>query len=250
MITEKRTGRWMMSGLLAAACFLGQAVPAFAYSYGPESEAEWAGWPEFCKVRYAASGEGQTSQLASKYPPDVIQRLQSTFGECFTYLHHHCGARLQLQRAKLATNPGTRNFALESAVKEDNFALSVCPVDNFFYPEIVTHLGLTFLEAKDLAKAEQQFDRAISSHPEYAGAYVAKASLLRKKGSVDAAVAVLVKGSQSTEGQSAEVENALGLAYFQQKNFEKAREHARKAYSLGYPLPGLRDKLAKAGYRL
>jgi tetratricopeptide (TPR) repeat protein len=139
---------------------------------------------------------------------------------------------------------------LESAVKEDNFALSVCPVENFFYPEIVTHLGLTFMEGGALGKAEEQFDRAISTHPEYAGAYVAKAALLKKKGSVDAAIAVLLKGSESTEGQSAEVENALGLAYFQEKNYQKASEHARKAYSLGYPLPGLRDKLAKAGYPL
>ena len=146
MIAEARLGRLMALGLLVAACTFGNSAPAFAYSYGPESEAEWAGWPEFCKVRYAASGEGQAGQLASKYPPDVIQRLQGTFGECYTYLHHHCGARLQLQRAKLAKNPGARNFALESAVKEDSFALSACPVDNFFYPEIVTHLGLTFME--------------------------------------------------------------------------------------------------------
>jgi tetratricopeptide (TPR) repeat protein len=114
----------------------------------------------------------------------------------------------------------------------------------------VTHLGLTFLEAGALGKAEEQFDRAISSHPEYAGAYVAKSSLLKKRGSLDAAIAVLVKGSKATEEQSAELENVLGLAYFQKKNYEKARDHARTAYSLGYPLPGLRDKLAKAGYPL
>lgn len=248
MITKIRVGRLTMLGMLAAACFLGNAVPTFAYSYGPESEAEWAGWPEFCKVRFAGSLEGQS--IASKYPPEALKRLQDTFGECYTYLHHHCAARLQLQRAKRVTSSGARRFALDAAVKEDNFALSACPAQNSFYPEIVTHLGLTYLEAGAPAKAEQQFDRAISTHPEYAGAYVAKASFLRKRGSVDAATAVLLKGSEATEGRSAEIENALGLAYFQQKNFEKAREHARKAYSLGYPLPGLRDKLAKAGYPL
>lgn len=250
MIAGIRACPSMSIRLLSAACILLVSVPAFAYSYGPESEAEWAGWPEFCKVRYAASGEGQAGQLSSKYPADVIQRLQSTFGECYTYLHHHCGARLQLQRAKRATSSGVRNFALELAVKEDSFALSVCPVDNFFYPEIVTHLGLTLLEAGAVAKADEQFDRAISTHPEYGGAYIAKASLLKKNGSLDAAIAVLLQGSEATEGKSAELENALGLAYFQQKSYPKALDHARKAYSLGYPLPGLRDKLAKAGYPL
>ena len=238
------------AAVIVAALVLLASGQADAYSYGPESEAEWAGWPEFCKVRYAASGEGQAGPLASKYPPDVIQQLESALGECYTYLHHHCGARLQLQRAKLATNTGARKFALESAVKEDNFALTKCPAENALFPEIVTHLGLTLLEAGALGKAEEQFDRAISSHPDYAGAYVAKSSLLKKRGSVDAAIAVLLQGSKATEGQSAELENVLGLAYFQKKNYEKARDHARTAYSLGYPLPGLRDKLAKAGYPL
>lgn len=39
----------------------------------------------------------------------------------------------------------------------------------------------------------------------------------------------------------------LGLVYFDLGNFPKAREHASLAYSGGYPLPGLREKLKKAG---
>lgn len=39
----------------------------------------------------------------------------------------------------------------------------------------------------------------------------------------------------------------LGLAYFQKKNYERARENAKRAYALGFPLPGLRDLLKKAG---
>jgi len=39
----------------------------------------------------------------------------------------------------------------------------------------------------------------------------------------------------------------LGLMHFEMKNYGEAVEYAKKAYDLGFPLPGLRDKLKQAG---
>ncbi|SFU75104.1 TPR repeat-containing protein [Nitrosomonas eutropha] len=39
----------------------------------------------------------------------------------------------------------------------------------------------------------------------------------------------------------------LGLLYFKQKNYEKAGHYAEQAYALDFPLPGLRNKLIRAG---
>jgi len=39
----------------------------------------------------------------------------------------------------------------------------------------------------------------------------------------------------------------LGLVYFELKDYEQARSYAQRAYAGGVSLPGLRDKLAKAG---
>ncbi len=39
----------------------------------------------------------------------------------------------------------------------------------------------------------------------------------------------------------------LGLLYFERKDYKKAEDFARKAYSQGFPLPGLKNKLIKAG---
>jgi tetratricopeptide (TPR) repeat protein len=39
----------------------------------------------------------------------------------------------------------------------------------------------------------------------------------------------------------------LGLMYFDMKDYGKAVEYAKKAYDLGFPLPGLRKKLEQAG---
>jgi len=39
----------------------------------------------------------------------------------------------------------------------------------------------------------------------------------------------------------------LGLLYFDKKNYDQAKKHANKAYSQGFPLPGLMNKLKSAG---
>lgn len=47
---------------------------------------------------------------------------------------------------------------------------------------------------------------------------------------------------------SAELHNNIGLLYFDMQNFSQAKAHAIRAYQLGYPLPGLRRKLQRAGH--
>jgi tetratricopeptide (TPR) repeat protein len=39
----------------------------------------------------------------------------------------------------------------------------------------------------------------------------------------------------------------MGLMYFNMKEYGKARDYAKKAYAGGFPLPGLKDMLVKAG---
>lgn len=46
---------------------------------------------------------------------------------------------------------------------------------------------------------------------------------------------------------NADVHYNLGLLQFEQGDYAAARKHAEAAYAAGYPLPGLRDKLRKAG---
>jgi len=46
---------------------------------------------------------------------------------------------------------------------------------------------------------------------------------------------------------SAEAHYNIGLLYVKLKEYELAREHAVRAYDLGYPMPGLKSKLARLG---
>jgi tetratricopeptide (TPR) repeat protein len=46
---------------------------------------------------------------------------------------------------------------------------------------------------------------------------------------------------------NANVHYNLGLAYLSLKKYDESLVHARRAYELGFPLPGLRDRLVRAG---
>ena len=45
----------------------------------------------------------------------------------------------------------------------------------------------------------------------------------------------------------AELEYNIGLLYFDLGDYESSLKNAKKAYSIGYPLPGLKQKLIKKG---
>ena len=78
----------------------------------------------------------------------------------------------------------------------------------------------------------------------YSGAYVALASLYRKTGqNPEMVLGVLNEGNRHLNETSAEIHYFAGIVYVETLNLDLARYHAEKAYALGYPLPGLRNKL-------
>lgn len=56
-----------------------------------------------------------------------------------------------------------------------------------------------------------------------------------------------LEAARALDGGSANVHYNLGLAYFNLGQYEKALSSAHTAYGAGFPLPGLRDKLRRAG---
>jgi len=235
--------------LLAAIAQL-PAETASAFSYGPESQAEWDGWPMVCKVRFTVSLEGRNSARANSFPPETVQRWADQYGECWGMLHHHCAGILWLQRAGHARSKQERQNALMYALQQNEASQKRCPKSNRQFSVALTHMGMAYTEGREFNKAEAMFDEAINLHPDYDGAYIAKGIMLKRSGKREESIAALLAGSTATQNSSAELEYALGLAYFDNDQFEEAREHARIAYALGYPLPSLKDKLAKAGYPL
>jgi tetratricopeptide (TPR) repeat protein len=86
------------------------------------------------------------------------------------------------------------------------------------------------------------FENAIAINPNAAGTYVTQGvSLHRVKRFADAIKAY--KRALSLNPSSVNGHYNLGLAYLETKQYVLANEEAGRAYALGAPLPGLRDRL-------
>ncbi len=57
----------------------------------------------------------------------------------------------------------------------------------------------------------------------------------------------LFQQAEKAETEDPNLYYNLGLAYFELKRYDDALRYAHKAYALNYPLPGLREKLKRAG---
>jgi tetratricopeptide (TPR) repeat protein len=93
---------------------------------------------------------------------------------------------------------------------------------------------------------ECYFERAVRFRPDDGIAWGAFGQYLYRLGQRERALPLLEKAAALTPDNPALHYN-LGLAYVQEKRYELAVDHARKAYRMNIPLPGLRNMLVAAG---
>jgi len=90
------------------------------------------------------------------------------------------------------------------------------------------------------------FVSAIRFRPDDGLVHVIYGTHLLRSGDTKGALEELKKGEALSE-ENASVHYNLGLAYFELKRYPEALASAQRAYALGFPLPGLKEKLKKAG---
>lgn len=90
------------------------------------------------------------------------------------------------------------------------------------------------------------FDRALRIKPDDGIVYMLFGDYLARTGKPQEALEKY-KEALRLRPDDANVNYNAGLLYFNLKNYELAIEHAKKAYELGFPLPGLKNKLQKIG---
>lgn len=90
------------------------------------------------------------------------------------------------------------------------------------------------------------FQRALEFKPEDAQVHLVYGIDLLKDHHVKDAIEQL-QAAESLSSDDPNVQYNLGLAYFDLGDFDQSLTHAHRAYALGFPLPGLHDKLARAG---
>lgn len=90
------------------------------------------------------------------------------------------------------------------------------------------------------------FLRAVTFRPDDGAARLLFGLYLLRRGESSAALAQLSEAASLSPNDS-NVQYNLGLAYLRLKDYDRAMTAARRAYDLGFPLPGLRNLLKKAG---
>lgn len=90
------------------------------------------------------------------------------------------------------------------------------------------------------------FLRAFQFAPDDGTPHAVYGNHLMATGKSDLAMAEF-KRAVALDPENPTINYNAGLAYFQAKDYDKALLHAKKAYALNFPLPGLKNKLASVG---
>lgn len=90
------------------------------------------------------------------------------------------------------------------------------------------------------------FDRALRYRPDDARVHALYGGYLLALGQTDSATEQLEHAAR-LEPDNPTAHYNLGLLYLKKKDYDNARASAQKAYGMGFPLPGLKNKLQAAG---
>ncbi len=120
------------------------------------------------------------------------------------------------------------------------------------HPRALATLAMVALRDKQVKvpatkwPVECYFNRAIRFAPDDAAVRATYGTYLLALGKTDDAVGMFATAVEMAPEDPTINYNA-GLAYLKKKEYAKSLVHAKKAYALGFPLPGLKNKLVAAG---
>jgi Tfp pilus assembly protein PilF len=182
---------------------------------------------------------------ASTYAAPYCGDLKNAFGP-FDYRHADTATRSLVDGAHftadveklVAGNSGTIGGDLD-------YTLRAFPN----HPRALSSLARLALQSKSTKVGglkwsfECYFDRAIRFQPDDPGPRSIYGAYLLRKGRTDDALEQLSE-AVVLQPDDPKANYNLGLGYFEKKDYEQAKLYAKKAYALGFPLQGLKNKLA------
>jgi tetratricopeptide (TPR) repeat protein len=238
------------TALAGAALVLSCLFPilASAYSFEP-TDLEWASWPEYCRARYVTTNIGEGSPWGQRYPKTMIAAQTRAIGEAsFLHVHHYCAGIVWLSRTKVEADPAHRRSYADYANTEISYTFDRIPDTSPIYPTVAVNMARARMLRGQTEDAIAAVEHAVQVQPQDPRPYIGMAVIYRDMKKLDQARDALLKGDAAVGGTSAEIQYTLGLIYFELDDKENALAYARKAYDKNYPLPGLQQKLKRAGY--
>lgn len=222
------------------------APTSFSYDFNP-TDIEWQSWPGYCKAKYIWTNIGRRSRFANLVTPEQRNELVIWENAGIRGLHHHCAGSAWLQRAQLGESDNRRVSLLNRAYAETSFSFERSNRQAAQFAYLAIQMAAILNAKGESANALKLLEDVIADQPHNEVIYSATAILQRKLGQLEQSKQTLIRGYQATDGASAEINYNLGLVSLELGDMEDAEKYAKLAYKLGYPLPGLRRKLEKAG---
>lgn len=235
---------------LLSACVPANVANALEADFTP-TEAEWASWPAYCKANYVvATNAGRGSIYVRRVPTAEVERHRRVVGPTAWYwMHHFCAGLIYMLRAD-DPDPDVVSFYYANAELEIKDQYQRVPPQDPFFGHVVVALGRLYRETGQPQKALDILAEGMSAAPAFASNYTLASLVLSDQGKDAEAREILFEGNERTGGESAEIHYFLGLLIADSGELDAAVDHARQAYRLGYPLPGLRNKLKRLGRSL
>ena len=220
-----------------------------AHAVVTPTEIEWLTWPDFCKAGFLASDWSANSPFKGRIPQEQLRSMNRPGGGVsgIPGVHHFCGAMLYLNRAKFASNPAEKRNLANDAVREIEYSFSRIRTTAPMYSLVTAYYGTALHRAGKPQQAIEMWKNGIATQPTARESYLAMEEVLLEEKKPKEALEVLLKYEEMKEYDAPDAEYFLGHTYFELKQYDKAREHADKAYRLGYPFAGLQDKLKRVG---
>lgn len=237
--------KWTLVALTLVVAVLPSRLWAFNFVPTP---AEFAAWPHYCKARYVETSIGRTTEYAATVPRAARLSSEAAIGPLtYVHIHHYCAGMAILARARLEANPRLREQTLHQALQESSYTFRHIPPDSLMYSSVAANLATIEMARGNIEVATKYLTSAKDAKPSDPQPYIGLAILYRDTKRLPLAREALEEGLRATNGESAEVHYNLGLICFELKDNDCAVRHAHLAYDAGYPLPGLKRKLAASG---
>lgn len=238
-----------MRRISVAVLLLAFAEGALAFSFHL-NQMEFNSWPEYCKAKYVVTNVGSASPYVSQVSDQTIAKWGQRLGRTWPNIHHGCASMIWIVRSEQLAGKDEQQYAyaLKQAAGESQYSIQRTNPQDPIYTKLVTvHARVEYALGKR-DQAVQTLQSAIRNAPEVADSYAVLATLLYKQGKFSEAREILQSGVRKAKPPTAEMHYFLGLVLVKENNYAEATKHAKQAYALGYPLPGLKNKLRASGH--
>lgn len=160
---------------------------------------------------------------------------------------HYCGGLVWLNRAIVAADPQSKKRAYSQALSEINFTARKIAATSYMYSEVRVNFARVLYYNKQHSRSRSVLNSLLQQNPSMTAARLEFARQLRAEKHTRQAIELLEKATAKEFEISADLNYFLGVYQYHEGNYTAAKKYGEQAYKLGYPLPWLKNNLAKKG---